>query len=167
MRVLRVLGMLMMSVVGGVVGYALAAGDLGYEVKAKNIQLVDSRGNTRAALTFLDVGGVGFVLYDSDGRPRAGLMLEGQEEIPTLAVADPSGCRAAELRLESPGRPSLRLADERDTTRLALGLDEDGAPVLKMAAADGLARVAVAVRSDSAPAIDLWGEGRQPRWSAP
>ena len=127
-------------------------------VNAKQFNLLDDNGKTRAVLKVKD--GPGLALYDANGKPR--VILAVDEDGPKLNLFDENEKTRAALGV---GKDwvQLKLYDENGKFRIALSVNKEG-PGLDLIHENGKCRASLSVLKDG-PALDLLDENGKPRAS--
>ena len=112
-------------------------------VQTRKLVVVDGNGKPVAELGAAQEGS-GLVLMDTEGKPRAAMVLTANGE-PGLKLYDAAGEVRAALIVGNDGRAGLALYDARGKDRAALATDTEGNPALILL--DRKGRVAAAVPS--------------------
>jgi len=106
------------------VAYSQAGGNIAEVIRAKNFEMVDNQGKTRATLK-VNVGGVLLGLLDEKGIHRMALRVS--ERGPELDLADEKGTLRAMLT-SAKGGSGLSFADEKGYVRSYLGVSQTKTP---------------------------------------
>jgi hypothetical protein len=135
------------ALVGGIIGGALtnrmaatipafAADTPAQSIAARQIMLVDARGNSRAVLHLNREGLPMLQLFDDGGKPRVGLGFVHDGTV-GIDLADRKGVERALLSVNSEGVPALRLYDAGARPRMLAGVDSQGYSALNFYDAEG------------------------------
>lgn len=107
------------------VAYSQAGGNIAEVIRAKNFEMVDNQGKTRATLK-VNVGGVLLGLLDEKGRHRVVLRVTENGEA-GLELADEKGTLRGMLT-SAKGGSGLSFADEKGYVRSYLGVSQTKTP---------------------------------------
>ncbi len=107
-------------------------------IRAKRFEVVDKKGQPRAALSVTEAGEPSLRLRDKKGQIRATLYLPDTGG-PSFSLGDKNGQLRAGLFLTDNGEPFLRLGDKNGQPRAALFSDTEG-PSLQLQDKNGRIR---------------------------
>lgn len=123
-------------------------------VSTGELELTDSDGITRGALSTDGQGRARLTLSDRDGRERIGLSVLSDGS-PGVTINDSDGQPRAVLAYLSDGTTNLVLADARGVSRAVFGLEPDGSARALFSDASGAVRTLVGVDPQGAPSVSV------------
>lgn len=133
-------------------------------VTAREIRVIDERGEVRATLAVSPKGSASLVLLSQDGTPRAELIVQADGQT-MLQLRDEDQPRVA-LAQRPSGEPGL-FFKARDGTKAVLGLHGDKKPGLVLADKDGVPLVYFLMEDKPRPGLILADKDGRILWFAP
>jgi hypothetical protein len=130
-------------------------------ITAQAFQVVDSDGRPRAALMVGPDGNPALMLNDTDDNVRLGVSLV-EDGTPNVGLCDKGGTIRLDLKLAADGTPLLASFDKAGALRTTLMVADDGNPSLTFNDMDGNVRLGLSLAEDGTPFVGLSDKGQFP-----
>lgn len=132
----RIVGITLVGVLAAVLLMGTTEGKVADELRAKRFVLVDSKGNPRAGIILESDESATVNLYGKDRRSGARIGVRGDGSM-GLSLFGPGGKPHSGLVVQADGSTALALSDKEGRLRALFGVESDGTPTLQLNGKDG------------------------------
>ena len=152
---------------GGGVAVVLLEGIPALRITAREITLVDTRGNKRMLLGVNEHNVAGLHLYSTKGKELLTLAADKDGTPGLFIMNDSAGKQRLGMNVWSNGAPSLSLFDSAGKTGLSMNVFPNGASSLAMYDSAGKQRLDMRVHKGGVPDLALLDSAGEAIWHAP